>query len=66
MDDIDRAQEREDIARAAAISQAAKELPAGEPGECDFCGEQSLRLVKRACARCRDEYGLDRPRSAMR
>lgn len=66
MDDIDRAQEREQQARTAAISQAARELPAGEPGECDFCGEQSRRLVNKACARCRDEYGLDRPRSALK
>jgi len=61
MDDMDRAQEREQLARTAAISQAARELPAGEPGECDYCGEQRLRLVHGACARCRDEYGLDRP-----
>lgn len=66
MDDMDRAQEREQLARAAAIAQAARDLPAGEPGECDYCGNESRRLVHGACARCRDEYGLDRPRSALK
>ncbi len=66
MDDIDRAQEREQLATAAAIALAARDLPAGEAGECDFCGEHSPRLVRSACARCRDEYGLDKPRKALK
>lgn len=58
MDDIDIAQEREQIARDAAIAQAARQLPAGEPGECDYCGTHSPRLVHSACARCRDTFKL--------
>lgn len=60
-DDVDRAQahtEREQAAALAAITQAAK-IPAGAPGECDLCGEWSGRLVKGACAPCRDRYGLE-------
>lgn len=33
-------------------------IPKGEPGECYKCGEESLRLVEGACARCRDKYKL--------
>lgn len=40
---------------------AARGIPMakGEPGPCDFCGEDSPRLVKGACAPCRDKYRLD-------
>ena len=41
-----------------AASRAAAAIPAGEPGECDLCGEHSLRLVRGACARCRDSHKL--------
>lgn len=61
MDIIDEANEhaaREALAREAAIRAAAAEIPAGEPGECDFCGEWTGRLVGGACARCRDARGL--------
>lgn len=60
-DDADRAQahtDRELASRLAAVVQAAK-MPEGRPGECDLCGEYSGRLVKGACAPCRDKYGLD-------
>lgn len=36
----------------------AAEIPIGEAGECSLCGEFSLRLVNKACAPCRDRYGL--------
>lgn len=61
MDDVDEATERnqrridEGIARA---SLAAAAMPAGKPGDCDFCGEPSMRLVLGACAPCRDRRGL--------
>lgn len=57
-DDIDRAQEREEIARTDAIRKASKPLAQGEPGECELCGEWSGRLVGGACAPCRDKYKL--------
>ncbi len=57
-DDIDRAQEREQIATDDAIRRASKEIPAGRPGDCDICGEWSARLVSGACAPCRDRFKL--------
>lgn len=58
MDEIDNAQEREEIARADAIRAASKPLAAGEAGECDLCGEWSGRIVGGACAPCRDKFHL--------
>ena len=59
-DEIDLAQEREQIATDNAINQVrrAAEIPAGEPGDCDLCGEWTARLINGACAPCRDKYGL--------
>ena len=59
MDEIDLAQEREEIATRDAIRRHSKEMPPGKPGECDLCGEWTGRLVNGTCARCRDKYGLD-------
>jgi hypothetical protein len=50
--------ERERSVNVSAIRRAAEEIPDGEPGECERCGEGSLRLVFGACARCRDKYKL--------
>lgn len=41
-----------------AIRMAAKPLPAGEPGDCDLCGEWFGRLVGGACVPCRNRYKL--------
>ena len=48
--------ERERTEREARV--AAASIPAGEPGDCDFCGEWSGRLVGGACAPCRDKLRL--------
>ena len=58
MDDIDRAQEREQIDRDMAIREAAHDIPPGKQGDCEQCGERSLRLIGGVCARCRDKYHL--------
>lgn len=42
----------------AARAKAAQPMEPGAPGECDYCGEHSPRLVRGACARCRDRLGL--------
>ena len=34
------------------------ELIKGEPGDCELCGEHSMRLVHGVCAPCRDQYKL--------
>ncbi len=41
----------------AARTEAAQ-IPSGIPGDCDFCGEWSGRLVGGACAPCRDARKL--------
>jgi hypothetical protein len=59
-DEIDRANERAeaDTERAIAAARKGADIPAGEPGDCDFCGEWSGRLVRGACAPCRDKRRL--------
>ena len=61
MDDADRAQIDEDVQAAAKLrlrSSQSYEIPPGNPGECDMCGEWSGRLIGGACAPCRDLYHL--------
>lgn len=61
-DEFDRASEREQEARDAALAatrRAAAAMPKGEPGECDHCGEYFVRLVCGRCGFCRD--GRARP-----
>lgn len=58
-DEIDRADAEVERSLAEAIRRNRKaEIPAGNPGECDLCGEWSGRLVNGACAPCRDKYKL--------
>lgn len=60
-DIIDMTQDREEGIVDAAVSEISKkaaQIPAGVPGECELCGEDSPRLVGNACARCRDKYKL--------
>ena len=40
------------------LCRKAAAIPAGRPGECDFCGEDMPRLVGGACAPCRDKFKL--------
>lgn len=55
---MDRAVENQDTVERynmdKARLEASKPLAAGEPGECEQCGEDSPRLVDGLCARCRD------------
>ena len=44
-----------DIQLANAM-KAASQIPVGEAGECDGCGEYYQRTVNGLCARCRDKY----------
>lgn len=59
-DEIDQAQAHTEaeLARNLAAVRAAATLPTGTPGDCDFCGEWSGRLIGGACAPCRDLRGL--------
>ncbi len=58
MDEVDRATEEVDRLLAEAMRNARAELVPGEPGECELCGEDSPRLVRGACAPCRDRHKL--------
>lgn len=42
----------------AEVRRKAAQMPKGEPGHCDLCGEFSWRLVLGNCAPCRDKYKL--------
>jgi len=58
-DEADRAAPNIENAIADGIGDAARavaEMPAGEPGDCDGCGEWTGRLVRGYCAPCRDRY----------
>lgn len=60
-DEIDLAQEREHIATTSALNQVreqAARIEPGVPGDCDLCSEWSARLIRGACAPCRDRYKL--------
>lgn len=61
VDEVDKAVEGMEIVEAAklrSIQAAAKAIPAGQPGECELCGEYFARLVRGVCALCRDKRGL--------
>lgn len=44
--------------RTLAKARTPFTLAAGEPGECEYCGKASGRLIDGICAPCRDAYGL--------
>lgn len=57
-DPADRAQqETEAYEEAQRLKRLEKpyQIPAGKPGECNECGEDSPCLVDGMCARCRDK-----------
>ena len=41
-----------------AMREKAARIEPGVPGDCDLCGEWSARLIRGACAPCRDRYKL--------
>jgi hypothetical protein len=60
-DVVDIANELAHVGTDRAVQYArsiAASIPVGETGECELCGEWSGRLVKGACAPCRDKYRL--------
>lgn len=58
-DEADIANDRAQADLDRALKAAAREIPPGVSGECYSCGEHSPRLIRGACARCRDKYALD-------
>jgi hypothetical protein len=57
-DEADLASDLQESFNDAAIKAAAKPIPPGTPGECDYCGKHFSRLIGGACGRCRDEHHL--------
>ena len=57
-DQVDEASERTQIMLDEGLARINADIPDGEPGECDWCGHLSPRLVGGACAPCRDRYRL--------
>jgi hypothetical protein len=58
-DDADLAQMKIESEEAARMSRLKPyHLAAGHPGECDYCGKPSRRLINGGCAPCRDERRL--------
>jgi hypothetical protein len=59
-DEIDRANEYQDhiTDRSIKYIRQKSDLKKGVPGDCDLCGEHSMRLVDGVCAPCRDRYKL--------
>ena len=45
-------------AATAEIRYQAAHMPAGDPGDCELCGQWSGRLVRGVCAPCRDKFKL--------
>lgn len=61
MDDVDITGIRMEVQEAADLAEIrrmAAAIPVGVPGECDLCSEESGRLVRGVCARCRDLHKL--------
>ena len=54
-DNIQEFQALESEGLLAKAHKAAREIPQGNPGICQSCGEFSPRLVEETCAPCRDE-----------
>lgn len=60
-DDADKTAERMEVqesADIASIRRKVEQMPKGNPGVCDLCGENMPRLVNGVCAPCRDRHKL--------
>ena len=60
-DPVDEANERTELELDLGVLQsraAVAQIPEGEAGECDHCGEYFTRTVNGSCGRCRDKLGL--------
>lgn len=61
MDIADEALRSEELDLKIALNRhKLRTYCAGHPGECEWCGEHSPRIVRGACAKCRDELNLDK------
>lgn len=61
VDEIDQSVEIQEAGLMASIDyiRSNAKIPVGQPGECIECYEDSPRLVRGVCARCRDRSITD-------
>ena len=62
IDDADQASDLIEATESNAVERIrikANQIPNGEPGDCELCGQWSGRLVDGACAPCRDRFKLN-------
>lgn len=59
-DELDATDERSQVMNDAAIQiiRNKAKLDPGVEGECDKCGDHTIRLIGGYCAPCRDKYKL--------
>lgn len=57
-DEVDLTTERQLFQQQVMEQNARYDLPPGQPGECEFCGEWFSRLIGGACGFCRDKFKL--------
>lgn len=56
---FDAASETEEMLRTVALRNLpAGDFVAGAPGDCEYCGDYFIRIVRGACGKCRDANGL--------
>ena len=55
---VDIANEHAQLFLEAMIKANSKDIEPGTKGECHLCGEHSNRLIRQACAACRDRFRL--------
>lgn len=59
-DVADIAQRNNEVWQEAAIRAAIVTVPAGVPGRCGECGDETLRLIDGLCAPCREPAPMPR------
>lgn len=57
-DEADVANDRAEIDLQRAIAAARGDIKPGNEGDCDLCGEHTMRLINGVCAPCRDKHHL--------
>lgn len=59
-DQMDQAAVLNELHFDISLRAARVPVPVGAPGECEQCGDDSLRLVGGRCAPCREPKGMRR------
>jgi hypothetical protein len=59
-DDVDNTNQKTQFFDSKIIKRIREksEIKPGKPGDCDLCGEYTVRLIGGACVACRNKYKL--------